>query len=67
MTPPPLYIGTAGWSVPSRYATEMPQGGTHLERYARRLSAVEINSSFYRPHQRKTYEPWERHLGMRSH
>jgi uncharacterized protein YecE (DUF72 family) len=60
MTPPPLYIGTAGWSVPSRYATEMPQGGTHLERYARRLSAVEINSSFYRPHQRKTYERWAR-------
>jgi uncharacterized protein YecE (DUF72 family) len=60
MTPPPLYIGTAGWSVPSRYATEMPKGGTHLERYARRLSAVEINSSCYRPHQRKTYERWAR-------
>jgi uncharacterized protein YecE (DUF72 family) len=29
-----------------------------LERYARRLNAVEINSSFYRPHQRKTYERW---------
>ena len=30
----------------------------HRERYARRLNAVEINSSFYRPHQRKTYERW---------
>jgi uncharacterized protein YecE (DUF72 family) len=60
MTPPPLHIGTAGWSVPSRYAAEMPQGGTHLERYARRLNAAEINSSFYRPHQRKTYERWAR-------
>jgi uncharacterized protein YecE (DUF72 family) len=36
----------------------MPPGGSHLERYARRLNAVEINSSFYRPHQHKTYERW---------
>jgi uncharacterized protein YecE (DUF72 family) len=56
----PIYIGTAGWSVPSRYAAEMPQGGSHLERYARCLNAAEINSSFYRPHQRKTYERWAR-------
>ena len=54
----PLRIGTAGWSVPSQYNGEMPAGGSHLERYARRLNAVEINSSFYRPHQRKTYERW---------
>jgi uncharacterized protein YecE (DUF72 family) len=33
-------------------------GGSHLERYARRLNVAEINSSFYRPHQRKTYERW---------
>jgi uncharacterized protein YecE (DUF72 family) len=32
--------------------------GTHLERYARRLPAVEINSSFYRPHRPSTYERW---------
>ena len=55
-----LRIGTAGWSVPSRYAGGIPQGGSHLERYARRFNAVEINSSFYRPHQRKTYERWAR-------
>jgi uncharacterized protein YecE (DUF72 family) len=60
MTPYPLWIGTAGWSVPSRYAAEIPPGGSHLERYARRLNAVEINSSFYRPHQRKTYQRWAR-------
>jgi len=29
-----------------------------LARYATRFNAVEINSSFYRPHQRKTYERW---------
>jgi uncharacterized protein YecE (DUF72 family) len=44
--------------VPSRYVAEVPPGGSHLERYAWRLNAVEINSSFYRPHQRKTYERW---------
>jgi uncharacterized protein YecE (DUF72 family) len=60
MTSSPLYIGTAGWSVPSRYVAEVPPGGSHLERYARRLDAVEINSSFYRPHRRKTYERWAR-------
>jgi uncharacterized protein YecE (DUF72 family) len=54
----PRYIGTAGWSVPAQYAGGFPDGGSHLERYARRLDAVEINSSFYRPHQRKTYERW---------
>ena len=58
MTPLPLRVGTAGWSVPSRCVAEVPPGGSHLERYARRLNAVEINSSFYRPHQRKTYEQW---------
>jgi uncharacterized protein YecE (DUF72 family) len=58
MTLSPLRIGTAGWSVPSRYAAEVPPGGSHLERYAQRLNAVEINSSFYRPHRRKTYERW---------
>jgi uncharacterized protein YecE (DUF72 family) len=58
MTPSPLRIGTAGWSVPSRYVAAIPPGGSHLERYSRRLDAVEINSSFYRPHQRKTYERW---------
>ena len=58
MTSSPLWIGTAGWSVPSRYAAELPPGGSHLERYARRFDAVEINSSFYRPHQRKTYQRW---------
>jgi uncharacterized protein YecE (DUF72 family) len=29
-----------------------------LERYAGRLNAVEINSSFYRAHRRATYERW---------
>ena len=53
-----VYIGTAGWSIPSRHADGFPGPGSHLARYGSRLNAVEINSSFYRPHQRKTYERW---------
>lgn len=34
--------------------------GTHLERYATRFSAVEINSSFHRPHRPETYARWAR-------
>jgi uncharacterized protein YecE (DUF72 family) len=58
MTRPPFRIGTAGWSIPSVYLDQVPPGGSHLERYARRLDAVEINSSFYRPHRRTTYQRW---------
>lgn len=55
---PTLRIGTAGWNVPAQYVAQVPLGGTHLQRYARCLNAVEINSSFYRPHRRATYERW---------
>lgn len=53
-----IRVGTAGWSVPARNAGHFPADGTHLERYARVLNAVEINTSFYRPHRRTTYERW---------
>jgi uncharacterized protein YecE (DUF72 family) len=55
---PPFRIGTASWNVPSLYLDQVPAGGSHLERYARRLNAVEINSSFYRPHRHTTYQRW---------
>jgi uncharacterized protein YecE (DUF72 family) len=54
----PIRIGTAGWSVPSRYLDRVPAGGSHLQRYATHLNATEINSSFHRPHRRGTYEKW---------
>ena len=52
------FIGAAGWNIASRYKDQFPQSGFHIERYAGRLHAVEINSSFYRPHRRETYEGW---------
>jgi uncharacterized protein YecE (DUF72 family) len=51
-------IGTAGWNIPSAYAEQFCGTGTHLQRYATQLNAVEINSSFYRSHRRQTYERW---------
>ena len=53
-----IYVGRAAWSLAKRQQCYFPEVGTHLERYAGRLNAVEINSSFYRPHQAKTYARW---------
>jgi uncharacterized protein YecE (DUF72 family) len=55
-----VFIGCAGWSVSSAYATNpaIPKDGSHLQRYSAALSAVEINSSFYRPHRPETYVRW---------
>lgn len=53
-------IGTAGWSIPSANRERFSGAGSQLERYARVMNAVEINSSFYRPHKQKTYEKWAR-------
>ncbi len=53
-----IRIGTAGWSIHTRYAGIVPAGGSHLERQARVLDCAEINSSFYRPHQTATYQRW---------
>ena len=51
-------VGTAGWSIPRATADQFPGIGSHLERYARVLTCVEINSSFHRPHARAVYEKW---------
>jgi len=55
---PSVHVGCAGWSIPRQYAEHFPAEGTHLERYAQRLPAAEINSSFYRPHRPETYARW---------
>jgi uncharacterized protein YecE (DUF72 family) len=51
-------VGCAGWTIPREAAASFPAQGSHLERYAAVFNAVEINSSFYRPHQAKTYARW---------
>ena len=62
LPPPPtarnLRIGCAGWSVPWQHAALFGAGDSTLARYATRFDLSEVNSSFYRSHQRKTWERW---------
>lgn len=53
-----IRIGCAGWSLPAAQRARFGAGASVLAAYASRLDAVEINSSFYRPHRRATYERW---------
>ena len=53
-----IRIGTAGWTLPKQHAHHFPAEGSHLDRCAQVFNCVEINSSFHRPHLRKTWERW---------
>ena len=53
-----IHIGTAGWSNPPQERMNRAAGLSHLQYYAERFNAVEINSSFYRPHKQSTYARW---------
>ena len=55
---PEYHVAIAGWAIRSEQAGLFEGDGSHLQRYATRFSAVEINSSFYRSHQRETYQRW---------
>ena len=51
-------MGIAGWTNPPAQRGDREAGLTHLAYYADHFSCVEINSSFYRPHQAATYARW---------
>lgn len=53
-----IRVGKAGWSLRKEHQPRFPNGGSHLERYAQRLPAVEINSSFRSWHRASSYERW---------
>jgi uncharacterized protein YecE (DUF72 family) len=53
-----IRVGLAGWTNPPVKRLERRVGQTHLSYYAAHFSCVEINSSFYRPHRRATYQRW---------
>jgi len=57
-TTSPIRLGVAGWNVRREHAPRFSDAGSHLARYATQFNAVEINSCFYRPHRRATYERW---------
>lgn len=52
------FIATAAWSIPKTVAGRFPKTGSGLERYAAVFNGVEINSTFYRHHQKKTFARW---------
>ncbi len=53
-----LFIGTAGWTIPTASKSVFPETGTHLQKYSAIFRAAEINSSFHRPHRPETYLKW---------
>jgi len=55
-----IRIGCAGWNVPRESVSNFVPEGSHLERYSQALNCCEINSSFYRPHKKETWERWAR-------
>ncbi|CAK7255037.1 DUF72 domain-containing protein [Shinella sp. WSC3-e] len=52
------FIATAAWSIPKAVADRFPETGSGLERYAAVFNGVEVNSTFYRHHQKTTFERW---------
>jgi uncharacterized protein YecE (DUF72 family) len=54
-----IWIGTAGWAIPRALSGDFPTEGSGLSRYASVFNAAEINSTYRRSHQTKTYERWE--------
>jgi uncharacterized protein YecE (DUF72 family) len=52
------YVGSAGWNIPRSSRERFAADGSQLQRYASRLNAAEINTSFYRPHAPETYQRW---------
>jgi uncharacterized protein YecE (DUF72 family) len=52
------YIGTAGWTVPRAVADHFTGLGSALVRYATRLGAAEINSTFWGRHKTETFARW---------
>jgi uncharacterized protein YecE (DUF72 family) len=52
------YVGTASWNIPRVHRSRFVADGSQLQRYASRLNAAEINTSFYRPHGAAVYQRW---------
>lgn len=60
---PRLFIGTSGWNYPHWqvvfYPKELKQS-TWLEYYTKFFNAVELNVTFYRTIQKKTFQNWHK-------
>ena len=59
-----VYVGCATWAIGAANDHLLPHvGGGNLARYAARLTAAEVNSSFHREHRHATWGRWSRSVG----
>ena len=59
-----VHVGCATWAVGSANDHLLPHvAGGNLARYAARLTAAEVNSSFHREHRHATWGRWARTVG----
>lgn len=59
-----IFVGCATWAIGSKNDRLLPQvPGGNLARYAARLTAAEVNSSFHRSHRHATWGRWARSVG----
>jgi uncharacterized protein YecE (DUF72 family) len=58
-----IYVGCATWAIGSANEQLLPPGPSNLARYARALTAAEVNSSFHRSHRHATWGRWARSVG----
>ena len=53
-----VYVGCATWAIAAEHDHRLPPGRFRLERYAKRLPATEVNSTFHRAHKLATWQRW---------
>jgi uncharacterized protein YecE (DUF72 family) len=59
-----VYVGCATWAIGAANDHLLPRvPGGNLARYAARLTAAEVNSSFHREHRHGTWGRWARTVG----
>jgi len=59
-----VYVGCATWAIGAANDHLLPRvPGGNLARYAARLTAAEVNSSFHRQHRHATWGRWARSVG----
>ena len=58
-----VYVGCATWAIGSKNDRLLPPGAGNLARYAQRLPAAEVKSSFHRSHRPATWIRWARTVG----
>ena len=58
-----VYVGCATWAIGAKNDHLLPPARGNLARYAQRLTAAEVNSSFHRSHRQATWARWAASVG----